>query len=220
MIAFDDNGGIADGNIAAPSEDSSASAPIVVREMRYPPATLLGDALRIVFGILVTIIFAVILPVATVLWWFILALMVLTIYLLVRTLLRLCTRITATPDGVEARAVITGDRSWSMGRLAWADLDDFRVRHYAARTFYAPLWVEVTIGGPGARIRADHRLDGFYELIVKAWDRARANRIPLDRITRDNLSALVVHGLIAAGDPQTALGAPGDDPLTPGSDRP
>ncbi|MGF1453918.1 MAG: hypothetical protein ACFB6R_00930 [Alphaproteobacteria bacterium] len=175
--------------------------------LAYPAASLIGDGLRIGFGLVVAAVFLLIVPVGNGVWWFLVSILTLSLIVLTRTMIRLCTRLRMDSAGVAVWLALPGGRTVPLASMAWADMDVFKVRNYADRTFKAPYWVQITLkgkGGPGRLpIKADQRLAGFQELLETAWDHALKNRLVLDRTTQANLTALSIHGHLTRPDAPT-----------------
>ncbi len=169
--------------------------------MAYPATSLIGDGIRVGFGLLVSLVILVVVPTGNGVWWFMMIVLALSLIVLVRTLLLLATRIRMTQDGLVAWAELPRGRTVPLATIPWDEMTVFKVRNYAERTFKAPFWVEITLKGPGrlgrTTIKTDQRLVGFQDLLEAAWAQAVRRRLVLDRTTLANLTALTLHGRIA-----------------------
>ena len=75
-------------------------------------------------------------------------------------------------------------------KLAWRDLDAFKLRYYATRRDRTGGWMQLTLGAGRRRLTLESSLDGFLEVTRRAAAAAHANALTLDSATRNNLLAL------------------------------
>ncbi len=105
------------------------------------------------------------------------------------TVVRHVSRLTMGEDAIAA----TG---WRQVRLAWNEIAFLRLAYYSTarardrRKGDNRGWMQLRLKGPGGTINLDSSLDGFDRVVRGAIAAARANGVPLDGATLDNLKAL------------------------------
>ncbi len=170
------------------------------RIMTYPLNLLAGDLARAGTGFAASMLLIFSLPLASVVWWFALILGAIALVIAWRAARLAMTRIIMGDQDVGLELSLNpkdpGARSVLLRLFAWEEMTGLRVRNYAERGHYAPQVVQIEIIGPGGPVRADHRLDGFPQLVTRAWTAAQTRRLPLDRRTIANLRALAMDGRI------------------------
>ncbi len=66
--------------------------------------------------------------------------------------------------------------------------------YYAVKREKTDGWMELTLRDATAVVKLDSRLEGFFAIVKKAAQVARERRIPLNKITLENLKALKITG--------------------------
>jgi len=85
---------------------------------------------------------------------------------------------------------ITVDGPRQRRRLAWTDLSRLRLKFYSTRRDRSGGWMQLRLEGAGGPIALESTLDGFEEVVERAYRAARDNDLRFDRATRYNLLAL------------------------------
>jgi hypothetical protein len=153
---------------------------------RYPPQTLVGDYGRAGLGLLLTMPPLFYGP-GTAITIALLMVAAICLYFLARTVERNRTVISVDDDGI----TLTGFRSSS---VKWADLARMTLAYYAVKREKSDGWMELTLRDAQTAVKLDSRLEGFFAIVNKAAQVARERRIPLNKITLDNLKALKITG--------------------------
>lgn len=154
----------------------------MTRIHRYPPRTLLADYGRGAVGAGISGAFWALSPVAMYSVVLFGGLTGLFLLFMLRTALRQRLRLASDESGIGR---VGSDRG-----LSWDALDELRLNYYAVRQNKGNGWMALTLGAGGRRLRLDSTLDGFEEIVARAFDAARANGIALSATTRANLAAL------------------------------
>lgn len=146
----------------------------------YPVRVLLGDYARAAsaFLFLGAILF---LPLHWALMLVFGAIAALLLVFGLRTYLRQRSRIVLTETGIQ----LTGPRP---RRIAWSELDGFRLRYFSMRRDRKQGWMELTLRAPGGSLSIESQIDGF-EQIVGAAAKAAAG-LEIDEASLANLGAL------------------------------
>ena len=74
--------------------------------------------------------------------------------------------------------------------IEWAKLDRMRLAYYSVRRDRRSGWMQLDLGGGGARLRLDSRIDGFDQVVRHAAIVAAARGLELNEATAANLQAL------------------------------
>jgi hypothetical protein len=152
----------------------------VTASFAYPVRVLLGDYVRAAsaFLFLGAILF---LPLHWALMVLFGAIAALLLVFGLRTYLRQRSRIELTETGI----ALTGPRP---RRIAWSELDSFRLRYFSMRRDRKHGWMELTLRAPSGTLSIESQIDGF-EQIVAAAAKAAAG-LAIDEASLANLSAL------------------------------
>jgi hypothetical protein len=170
--------------------------------LQYANNALLGDYGRSGVGLALTVPPLVLLDVHPVIGVVLGAMALLFVAFLVRTIERQLTRVSYDDAGVS----LTGLRT---KRMAWADIKGLDLAYYSTRRDRSNGWMQITLRGPGARLRLESTLDGFDGLVERAATAAQANGIVLNETALENLGALGVSYRNPSAD-----GAPAGTPFT------
>jgi len=74
--------------------------------------------------------------------------------------------------------------------ISWADLDRMKLTYYSTRRDRRSGWMQLDLGGGGARVRLDSRIAGFDRLVLRACEVAVSRGVALNEATLTNLEAL------------------------------
>ena len=98
-------------------------------------------------------------------------------------------------------------------RIAWNEIDRFRLAWFSTRRDGARGWMELKVEGRAATLRVDSRLDGFRELVGHVRRAAARQGVEPDPTTRANLDALGMAGEpgMTIEEPHMAAGKTGTD---------
>jgi len=170
--------------------------------LRYANNALLGDYGRSGIGLALTVPPLVLLDVHPVIGVVMGAMALLFAAFLVRTVERQLTGVSYDDVGVS----LTGLRTL---QIAWTDIKGLDLAYYSTRRDRSNGWMQITLRGPGTRLRLESTLDGFDGLVERAAMAAQANGIVLAETALENLGALGV----SYRNPSTD-GAPAGTPFT------
>jgi hypothetical protein len=159
--------------------------PVGITRHVYPTSAMVGDYLRaaaglVPAGVLLTTVSVAAVP-AVVLGGFAAVFAVFGL----RTVLRHQTHLEMTDTQLRAHGV----RSCT---IVWAALDRMKLAYYSTRRDRRSGWMQLELGGGGARLSLDSRLDGFDQVVRRAAEVAVARRLALSEATVANLEALGV----------------------------
>ncbi|MCB9959595.1 MAG: hypothetical protein H6843_13420 [Rhodospirillaceae bacterium] len=151
--------------------------------LRYPTGSLLADYGRGALGLgLSTAVLLLVDAVPLVFWTFALFGAV-SAWFLGRTLLR-----QLSAFGYDESAV------WQTGplarRIAWEELSALRLKFFSTRRDRSAGWMHLTLGGGRTTLRVESALDGFEDLVARAFEAAKARDLALSDATLANLMAL------------------------------
>ena len=159
-------------------------------ELRYPLSALLWDYARGVAGTVLCFVILVTNDWQNQLIWLFAGLTVLFAVYTMLTVAKNLTRFRVTEEGIECGG-------FRRKAIRWADLGDLSLRYYPTSRNRKKGWMTLTLrsGAPSVgKIQIDSHLPGFTEIVTRAAHAARANSLPVDRVTADNLTALGVAG--------------------------
>jgi hypothetical protein len=74
--------------------------------------------------------------------------------------------------------------------IAWAELDRMRLAYYSTRRDRKSGWMQLELGGSGARLSLDSRIEGFGEVVRRAAEAAADRHLQLSEPTAANLESL------------------------------
>ena len=151
--------------------------------LRYERGALLGDYARAIFGLLLTGAPLLAVEASSVMTVILGAMAALFAAFGLKTLLRQRTRVMLDDDGVGVQAL-------GLRRLAWAELNGLKLSYYTTRRDRQSGWMQLTLGGPGGRLRFDSALQHFPALVARALEAALARELALSASTRANLAAM------------------------------
>jgi len=152
-------------------------------EHRYPRDGLVGDYLRAGFGLAVTVVPLVLVPVVA--WVAVVLLAGAAVFGLFawRTWERSHTVLVLDDAGL----AVEGTRT---RRVAWDALAEAKLRFYAPRRDREGGWMHMVVKGGGARIAADSTVDDFPRIAAALADAVAARGLAVDPITATNFAGL------------------------------
>jgi hypothetical protein len=151
----------------------------------YPASAMVGDYLRAAAGLVpVGVLFATV-PVGEVSGTVLGAFGAVFAIFGLRTVLRHGTSVETTDT--ELRAYGARPRT-----IPWSELDRMKLAYYSTRRDRKSGWMQLELGGGGARISLDSRIEGFDQLVRRAAAAAAARGVALSEATAVNLEALAI----------------------------
>lgn len=156
---------------------------------RWQASALLGDLLRGLVAVAVTVFFLLLVPAFTVAFYVLLVLAALFGFYLAGTVSRWRSVVETDGEGLRITGGIFGHRS-----IPWAELRRFDLRHFPLSRDRTQGWMEMTLATSKAKVTVDDRLDRFDEVLALAWAAARRAELGISDSTHANL---VAAGLIA-----------------------
>ena len=166
-------------------------------ELRYPFSALFWDYARGIAGTVLCFVILVTIEWHNQLPWLFVGLTILFAIYTMTTIAKNVARFRVSEEGIECG----GFRRQS---IRWGDLSELALRYYPTSRSRKKGWMTLTLkarpaaGGAGQRPRAetslqiDSNLPGFTEIATRAAWAAKENKLMVDRVTADNLTALGV----------------------------
>ncbi len=174
-------------------------------ELRYPLSALIWDYVRGVSGMIVCLVILVTNDWQNQLVWLFAGLTILFGVYTMLTVAKNLASIRVSEEGIECGA-------FRRQRIRWADLSELSLRYYPTSRSRKKGWMSLTLksepaagpaadpaadpavdrGHPRGKIQIESTLPGFAEIVTRAAHAARENKLMVDRITADNLSAIGV----------------------------
>jgi hypothetical protein len=155
-----------------------------VQVMKYPRRVVMPDLIRSVIGMVLCAGIAVTPDIIELLRWVAAALILLFLVYLVRTLLRMQSRLHVSEYGIRQSGVLSGSA------FGWSELSGFRLRYFSTRRDGKKGWFEMTLWAEGTKLVVESTLQGFDRLLDLARDAAIENQLMIDDVTRTNLMRL------------------------------
>ena len=78
--------------------------------------------------------------------------------------------------------------------IKWSELERFELRYFSLRRDRKEGWMDLKLKARGQTVAIDDRLDGFHDVLARAWTGARSADIGVSDATHANL---VAAGIIA-----------------------
>jgi hypothetical protein len=156
---------------------------------RWPVRALSGDIIRGAVACGVALFFLLLIPIASIVFFIVLALGVVFGLYLASTLSRLRSTIEVDEQGVRLSGGLLGTKS-----VKWRELRRFELRYFSLKRDRTEGWMDLKLQGSGQTIAIDDRLDRFHEVLARAWEAARAADVGVSEATHANLIAA---GIIA-----------------------
>jgi hypothetical protein len=176
-------------------------------ELRYPLSALAFDYLRGVLGLGISVLIIQAVGTDTPVFWVFVGLAVLFLIWLGNTFLRHMSRIRFDQDGLSSAP-------WPKKSITWSGLKRMELRYYttkrrrksgarkgdasgsdAAESERSERgWMTLTLKSDRQRIDIESTLPHFADIAARAAHAAKEARVPLDRVTIENLGAIGVKG--------------------------
>jgi hypothetical protein len=159
-------------------------------ELRYPFSALVWDYARGISGIVICFVILVTNEWHNQLVWLFVGLTVLFAIYTMTTIAKNVARFRVSEEGIECG----GFRKQA---IRWGDLSELALRYYPTSRRRKKGWMTLTLkakgrsGGP-ASVKIESNLPGFTEIATRAAWAAKENKLMVDRVTADNLTALGV----------------------------
>jgi len=162
-------------------------------ELRYPLSALVWDYARGITGIVICIVILVTNEWHNQLVWLFVGLTILFAIYTMTTLAKNLARFRVSEEGIECG----GFRRQS---IRWGDLSELALRYYPTSRSRKKGWMTLTLKAmrPGGqrggetKLVIESSLPGFSEIATRAAYAAKENKLMVDRVTADNLSAIGV----------------------------
>ena len=157
--------------------------------LRYDTRSIAADYARAAFGAVACLAPPVLVDVAAVLAWILVAVGALFVVFGLRTLLRHLTVYELSPEGMRARGPLGATVSWK--DLTAVNLAYFQTRPRRKIIARSPGgWMELTLREGRRTIRIDSSLEGFDDVVGEAARVARERGLTLNPVTLANLAAM------------------------------
>ena len=157
--------------------------------LRYDTRSIAADYARAAFGAVACLAPPLLMDVAAVLAWILLAVGALFVAFGLRTLLRHLTVYELFPEGVRARGPLGATVSWK--NLTAINLAYFQTRPRRKIIARSPGgWMELTLRDGRQTIKIDSSLQGFDDVVGEAARVARERGLTLNSVTLANLAAM------------------------------
>jgi len=159
-------------------------------ELRYPFSALFWDYARGISGSVLCFVIAVTTEWHNQLVWLFVGLTILFAIYTMSTVAKNVARFRVSEEGIECG----GFRKQS---IRWGDLSELGLRYYPTSRSRKKGWMTLTLkararSGSPASLKIDSNLPGFTEIATRAAWAAKENKLMVDRVTADNLTALGV----------------------------
>ena len=159
-------------------------------ELRYPFSALVWDYARGIAGIVICFVILVTNEWHNQLVWLFVGLTILFAIYTMTTIAKNAARFRVSEEGIECG----GFRRQS---IRWGDLSELALRYYPTSRSRKKGWMTLTLKGKGnpggqASLKIESNLPGFTEIATRAAWAAKENKLMVDRVTADNLTALGV----------------------------
>lgn len=164
-----------------------------MKAYRYPPKALLGDYARSGAGLAATLGPLLFVPASPVMMGILGGLAALFFAFGARTALRQMTVVQVDEAGITAVGPVGA-------RIAWTELEGLALAYYSTRRDRTRGWMQLTMRGPGRRLRVDSSIDGFRDIVLAGTRMAERRGLELSPATTGNLAAMGIEPLHAATD--------------------
>ena len=156
---------------------------------RWSAAALSGDVVRGAIACGAALFLLLLVPIASIVFFVVLASNVVFGLYLASTLSRLRSTVEVDDAGLRLSGGLLGAKA-----IKWAELRRFELRYFSLRRDRKEGWMDLRLHGSGQTIVLDDRLDRFHEVLARAWEAARAAEAGVSDATHANLIAA---GIIA-----------------------
>jgi len=151
---------------------------------RWPARSLTGDLARSVGAFSVVVILTLLLSIGSFASIAMLALVVLFGLYLLTTVSRLTSVIEIDDEGLRLSGSLFGARA-----IKWTELQRFELRHFPLSRTRKEGWMDLKLTGGGQTVTIDDRLEGFHDVLTRAWEAARTAEVGVSDTTHTNLVA-------------------------------
>jgi hypothetical protein len=158
-------------------------APGAATRHSYPASAMAGDYLRAAAGLVPTGLLFATVPIGAVPGAVLGTFAVVFGIFGLRTALRLATRLEMTDTDLRTEGAVRR-------RIAWAELDRFKLAYYSTRRDRRSGWMQLQLGAGHSRVNLDSRIEGFDQLVRRAAKVAAARGLEVGDATAANLEAL------------------------------
>lgn len=150
---------------------------------RYPASDLNGDFLRGGAGAALTLAPVALLETHWVVTTIFGAIGLLFLVFLGRTWQRKATVVETGAEGIAAHGPLGT-------QIPWSELDRLDLRYFSTRRDRSDGWLQLTLGAGGRTLKLESGLEGFDQVLERAADAARANRVLMSETTMQNLQTM------------------------------
>jgi hypothetical protein len=154
-------------------------------ELKYPLGSLVYDYLRGILGFGIAVLIIETAGTDTPIFWIVVGFAALFLVWLGNTALRHASRIRFDEEGLKSGP-------WPSKTIFWNGLEDMVLRYYSTRRKNKDGWMTLTLKSGKARIDIESSLPHFAAIVARAAHAAKEAKLPLDRITVENMSAIGV----------------------------
>ncbi|MBT4488109.1 MAG: hypothetical protein HOC72_11250 [Rhodospirillaceae bacterium] len=160
---------------------------------RYPTKALAADYIRSAIGVLLPIYLMLITDLIPIIFYSMVALMLLFAGYGLRTALRHATVLTVDGIGVRQEGPLGGLVD---NEIRWSEMREFRLRYYSTRRDRTGGWMQLVLRGAanGSAIHMDSNLPGLDDVVSRAHAAAQDNGLDIDPATAANLSSFGLGG--------------------------
>jgi hypothetical protein len=152
-------------------------------EHSYPIHAVLGDYLRAIAGVGISIVPVVIVQSIPWVTYLFAAMIVLFVFYGGRTVVRHKSKIFVSEEGI---AINLPQRQG----IAWNELNGIRLRFFATKRSRSNGWMQLSLQGSGCKISIDSSISDFRDIATRATAAAGANGITLDEASAANMASL------------------------------
>ena len=159
-------------------------------ELRYPFSALVWDYARGIAGLVLCFVILITVEWQNQVLWLFVGLTVLFALYTMTTIAKHVARFRVSEEGIECGG-------FRRQAIRWGDLSELALRYYPTSRSRKKGWMTLTLkakgghGGP-ASVKIESNLPGFTEIATRAAWAAKENKLMVDRVTADNLTALGV----------------------------
>jgi len=159
-------------------------------ELRYPFSALVWDYARGITGTVLCFVILVTVEWHNQLVWLFVGLTVLFAIYTMTTVAKHVARFRVSEEGIECGG-------FRRQAIRWGDLSELALRYYPTSRSRKKGWMTLTLKAKGddrrpASVKIESNLPGFTEIATRAAWAAKENKLMVDRVTADNLTALGV----------------------------
>lgn len=154
---------------------------------RYPPRTLIGDYVRSVVGLTLTLPPLIIFNPTALITVGLLLTGGLCGFFLLRTIDRHRTIVSVDEDIIAVSGLMPAT-------MRWEEVEKLELHYYSVKRDRSGGWMQLTLKKPGVTVKIDSRLEGFLDIVRRAARVGRERDLRVNPVTRANLAALRITG--------------------------